>query len=391
MKGNSGHHFLGKALLVALGFLVPLLCVEATLRVMVSDHYYVWPPNLEKIFKPAPGVMPGISGDSRFLINAAGVRGTSFPATDEFRVLMLGGSTTECLYLDQDEAWPHLMQEQLNEALDSASVGVGNVGKGGHNSRHHLLQVDKLIDQYEPHMVVVLLGVNDMLMRLRQDQDYRPQDAEGPEYHERLLNQAFSHTPGVTLDEAPLYERTRIWRELRTLENQIFSPTDAPLVQNETGDFYIKLRDHRKAASRLRDTLPDMAASLHEYTQNVSAIVDRVHQKDASIVLVTQPTLWRPDLPEELVDLLWFGGVGAFQEERGKEYYSIEALADAMTMYNAAVLRVCRQRSIPCVDLAAELPRDGSVFYDDVHFNESGARQVADILARYLLKSGLVG
>ena len=101
MKGNSGHHFLGKALLVALGFLVPLLCVEATLRVMVSDHYYVWPPNLEKIFKPAPGVMPGISGDSRFLINAAGVRGTSFPATDEFRVLMLGGSTstsTSCFW-----------------------------------------------------------------------------------------------------------------------------------------------------------------------------------------------------------------------------------------------------------------------------------------------------
>jgi hypothetical protein len=46
---------------------------------------------------------------------------------------------------------------------------------------------------------------------------------------------------------------------------------------------------------------------------------------------------------------------------------------------------VCRERGLECVDLAAKLPRDTSVFYDDCHFNESGARRVAEVLAEHLL------
>ena len=36
-------------------------------------------------------------------------------------------------------------------------------------------------------------------------------------------------------------------------------------------------------------------------------------------------------------------------------------------------------------DLAAHVPRDTTAFYDDVHFNESGARIVADLVTRHLL------
>jgi len=59
-------------------------------------------------------------------------------------------------------------------------------------------------------------------------------------------------------------------------------------------------------------------------------------------------------------------------------------------MYNKATLRVCEERGIHCLDLASALPKDDSVFYDDVHFNESGAGKIANILAQYLLESGLL-
>jgi hypothetical protein len=36
--------------------------------------------------------------------------------------------------------------------------------------------------------------------------------------------------------------------------------------------------------------------------------------------------------------------------------------------------------------LASGLPRDMSTFYDDVHFNESGARRVASVLAEEMMK-----
>ena len=50
-----------------------------------------------------------------------------------------------------------------------------------------------------------------------------------------------------------------------------------------------------------------------------------------------------------------------------------------------ALLATCRRRRVDCVDLASQLPRDSSVFYDDAHFTEEGARRVADLVADHLL------
>jgi lysophospholipase L1-like esterase len=91
-------------------------------------------------------------------------------------------------------------------------------------------------------------------------------------------------------------------------------------------------------------------------------------------------------LPPELEALLWLGGIGDFQKETGKPYYSAAALEQGMTAYNDTLLRVCRARQVECLDLAAKLEKDASVFFDDVHFNENGARRVAAELSRYLLE-----
>ncbi len=55
---------------------------------------------------------------------------------------------------------------------------MGNVGKSGHTSDHHVLQVRHLLAQY-PHIdvVTVLVGVNDML-RLAHEGEYRPMTSE---------------------------------------------------------------------------------------------------------------------------------------------------------------------------------------------------------------------
>jgi hypothetical protein len=101
---------------------------------------------------------------------------------------------------------------------------------------------------------------------------------------------------------------------------------------------------------------------------------------------MTQPTIWKPDLPENLNALLWLGGIGDFQRESGKPYYSVEALEKGIKAYNETLLRICREKGIECLDLASLLEKDTTVFYDDVHFNESGARKISMHLSEYILK-----
>jgi hypothetical protein len=99
------------------------------------------------------------------------------------------------------------------------------------------------------------------------------------------------------------------------------------------------------------------------------------------LILMTQPTMWYSGLSQEEKDLLWSG-----RGPNGQYYYSLEALIQGMSIYNERLLEICRQRQVECIDLASALPKDTTVFYDDVHFNESGAVQVASIVADYILR-----
>jgi hypothetical protein len=159
--------------------------------------------------------------------------------------------------------------------------------------------------------------------------------------------------------------------------------------QDETGLVYSTWRDHRKNASTIRDTLPDLSSALGEYARNLDLLLDVTRSFRVRALFLTQPTLWTRELPEHLRDLLWMGGVGNFQAKPGSQYYSVEALAEGMDLYNRALMKKCRETGAECLDLASALPRDTRVFYDDCHFNEGGARAVAAILARYYRDRGL--
>ncbi len=90
-------------------------------------------------------------------------------------------------------------------------------------------------------------------------------------------------------------------------------------------------------------------------------------------------------MPQSERDLIWMGGTDFFHLKRGKPYYSAAALAEAMTIYNDALLDVCRKRGLECVDMAAMVPKTAQVFYDDAHFTDYGSAIVAERLAEYLL------
>lgn len=98
---------------------------------------------------------------------------------------------------------------------------------------------------------------------------------------------------------------------------------------------------------------------------------------------MTQPFLWRSTLSTPDQRLLWFGWVGFWEHPKG--FASPADLALAMDAYNRTLLDVCHRDGLECYDLAQDIPKDTSAFFDDVHFNEGGARLVARSLTQYLL------
>ena len=159
----------------------------------------------------------------------------------------------------------------------------------------------------------------------------------------------------------------------------LIEPSWAEDVQDSAGSFYVRARRLRQRALAIRAAPPDLDTALIEYAENLRFIIADDQRRDTDVVLMTQPSLYGPDLPPTLRELLWFGRVA------GNEYYSVDALATALGRYNETLLAVCATARIDCIDLDAKLPKDTTVFYDDVHFNEAGARQVAMTVVAHLL------
>ena len=375
--------------LVFIGLSVALIVSEIAFSALFrpDTRYYVFPPNLHRAFKPMPYAMPGIEGISRFITNSQGIRGDEFLADDAYEILTVGGSTTACVYLDQSECWPYLLQQKLNQDQHQHKVWVGSVGKSGLNTQHHVVQMKYLLNQY-PNIdaVTVLVGINDFLVRLAKGENYDPHFLDRPGAEDELVSTIFARFPERKQRTLPWYKRTALWRVAKaiktgkTLWHLERNLTHRENVEDEAGRWYVEERKKRRLAALKKD-LPPLTSALEEYSRNINTLIQLARDRSIRIIFLTQPSMWKPGLSKESSNLCWMGA-----SHYEKEYYSIEALATGMKMYNRTLLKVCKAQQIECLDLASLLPRDTSSFYDDAHFNERGAEKVAGILAHYMMQ-----
>jgi hypothetical protein len=363
-----------------------LLLGELLLRSLVDVHSFrIWTPGLETVFRPSPDRLSGVEGDSLFRINSRGLRGDEIEPEDGYRILAIGGSGTECLYLDQAEAWPAILQARLRDGCSAPRAWVGNGGMSGRNIRDHVVQLRHLLPQFEELDAVLLMcGVNDLTLRLAQDEHYLPAFLDREEAERELLPRAFEVLPLSLSTGAPWWKRTALWRLADLTRSRFFGPAR---VQDEAGAIYTEWREHRAGASRRIDTLPPLDEALAEQRRHLESIAAICRAHDLRLLLVTHPSLWSEGLPPSIEARFWLGGIGDFQREPGAAYYRSGALAEGMARYNRVLEDLAEQWGLECLDVAGELGRDPTCFYDAVHLNEAGARRAGEYLARQLLTS----
>jgi len=91
-----------------------------------------------------------------------------------FRVICYGDSNTEG---GKQGAWPRFLQDDLREALGDGGprVEVLNAGTAGYSSYQGLMRFEQEVEEYEPDLVLVSFGWNDLPMSVdRPDRAYRP-------------------------------------------------------------------------------------------------------------------------------------------------------------------------------------------------------------------------
>jgi lysophospholipase L1-like esterase len=380
-----GKRLLFAAVLALAGGVAAVAVGEVLLRVAwrPASVFRALPPGLRATFH-APHAH-GVETPAVYAVNAMGVRGREWsgPRAAQYRVLCLGGSTTQNLLTQERHLWTTLLERRLGRLPDGRQAWVGNAGRSGLGTAEHVLQMRHLPDVYDPDHLVLLAGINDLSRRLAQADDYEPFAADRPDEQFHLTERAFGVFPG-SLPQGRTgdswLQRTRVWRLLRLAKYQLVNRGQA---EDREGDNLAAWRA-RRAAGRRSAALPPLEPALAEYRRNLRLIVAMARARGTPIVLLTQPVLWRAGLAEEEKALLWLGGAGDFRRVAGAIYYEPEALAAGMDAYNRVLLEVCAETAADCVDLAARIPKTPEFFYDDCHFTDSAQPMVAEAVAEVI-------
>ena len=144
---------------------VMLLLANQLLSPFVMDwlrdtQFITLGPRINRQIRIVGDVMPGFQGMQHITTDDKGFR-TTLPIdyehkpTATFRVLAIGGSTTEQIYLDDRKTWTHLLQEGLGESLKKR-VEVINTGVSGLRAVHHLATLQQSL-RYQPDLVVIFM------------------------------------------------------------------------------------------------------------------------------------------------------------------------------------------------------------------------------------------
>ena len=371
--------------LILCGPFIAIVMTEYGLRIVFSvtnTLFFSWPPNVRKINRLAPGVIPGHEGDSRFYTNSAGIRGDEFSDDQQYRILAIGGSATISYYLDQQQVWAYLLQDKLNH-ITKFNVWVGSIGTGGLSTREHIMHMKHLLPQYPTiHTVIVLAGCSDLLRRLMDGNKYDPNFLTRYDYwYKRLARGAFYEIP---YHSKKFRIKTGYWGETAIAhliqEVKSFYFRNREERHDNVAKVLLTLRERRNSAVAV-DNLPDLSSALEEYALNLNAMIDIAEARSIRLILMTHPFIWNPDLTQEEKESLWCGWIEGTKSGR---CYSFEALMDGMNRYNEKLLEVSHSRGIESIDLAKALPKNKSVFYDDVHFNVEGSERAATVIFDYL-------
>ena len=341
-----------KAVALWIGCFAALLLLEGLLRVQNPLAARVWADRIvlpihQRLIIPNERI-PQLDRTIVNTRNELGFRGPPCPQPfDEYcSIVAVGGSTTECQYLSDGKSWPERLMLFLQQRSGLEKIWVNNAGFDGHSTFGHIVLVRDYLSRLKPKYVLLLVGANDVGRDDLSEYDPRPCST---------LRALLSHCETFVLVENALRiaraKKGGLWHSALNLEQ-------LPTMEFSQPRF--------ERAERNTDRPSPVTAS------RLATLLKLCRDPGMEPILVTQPALWgQATDPPTGVDLsrIQLPGLGTCS----MEYWKI------LETYNDVTRRAAKEEGVWIVDLARDMPKDSTYFYDGIHFTNEGAEKVAKL------------
>ncbi len=288
----------------------------------------------------------------RYTRDEFGFRGP-YAGLDVIDVLTLGGSTTNQLYVDDDETWQAEMRRGF--AAIGKPKSIVNAAVDGQSSYGHIAVFDRWfpnVPGLKARFVLAYVGVNDVAL----DAPTKFDDMHSPDPMRRFAD--------MIRNKSALYDLFRTVRGMVRARraNLVHSESwEPPTAWGNWAPVGVE-------AGAPSGVPPDGEGSLADYADRLRELARRVRAFGAEPIFVTQPA-------------------GTFRIRDGRIWVPLDGegglIPDGyrwIAPLNETTMRVCRDLGAICVDLASRLSFADGDFYDPVHNTPSGTRKIGRFL-----------
>ncbi|MGB9293148.1 MAG: SGNH/GDSL hydrolase family protein [Desulfobaccales bacterium] len=357
---------LGKnTILFFLGLLVALAMVEVVLRIYnplgftMRGNKILLPVNRTQIIHNLQG------GRLDELVinkkNSIGFRGEGPPADFKawLTIVTVGGSTTECLAINEEKSWPHLVQEKLKTHF--SKLWLNNAGLGGHSTFGHIILMQDFLIKIKPKLVLFLVGINDLGRSDISNSD-RNLWGFGFQKFETALMVGANHS-GVISTLLNLY--------------RFYFPAYTKLSEIDEIDIRTLKPKEIAAAKEEAIIAKDRQNYLPDYRLRLEKLIDLARQNRIDSVLITQPALYGKGVDD--ITGVRLDNIDVYGATNGQTGWR------ELELYNEVTRQVGKERDVLVIDLARELPKSSLYYYDLVHYSNEGCAKVSEIIFSHLL------
>ncbi len=261
-------------------------------------------------------------------------------------LVFLGGSTTECLMMEDDHRFPCRVGALL-EGSTGLEVNAYNGGISGNHSLHSINVLLNKVLPLRPQIVVMMHNINDLVVLMH----------EGSYWNNNPTRSIIEVIGG--------YRVFRIFKNL--------------LIPN----LYEKMRTLRLrppdefARVRGRKIIIDEDWMLGQFEANLQTFLEICRAREITPVLLTQNSRFKEHPAPEVeaqTSLLALDNPFKYQ-----------AFRRLHMLFNGSIRTVGAKNGVMVIDLAGEVPQEREYIYDSVHLSRRGSDLVSAIIADRLM------
>ena len=271
-------------------------------------------------------------------------------------IVFLGGSTTECMFVQPKLRFPYLAGKLLGERLGTRINGI-NGGKSGNNTMHSLFALSAKVIPMRPDMVVLMHNVNDLAV-LARGESYWPDS--GTFGHVRTMRRDIESIVRNLRDLLIPHSYRAIRRGLRSISFDFVTNANATSGKKPQ---------------------PNIEKMADDYESALTQFVHTVRAWKIQPVLMTQVLIDRQEVAKPRKD---DGGDYLAERKLRKRGFTRHSFASNQAYFNAIIRDVARREGALLIDLAAASKWTANDLYDQLHFTDAGSTRAAAIIAETL-------